>query len=131
MAVRHYQDAVVIRETTADSTTNVVVVHWFDFEQSQASSIGSTDAAVVEMAVRAAAPGVPQASLPRQQPTLHPEHGSVEVKDGHLRVHLSPTSIIRRSLGSEDDLGGVFSTGPRLHKFRGVTLFRCGSCNES
>ncbi|GIL50446.1 hypothetical protein Vafri_6567 [Volvox africanus] len=122
---RNSQDAVIIRETIADSTTNIVAVHWFDFEQSHpviVTSDGETEPGAATTAT--AAPGVPQEALPRQQPTLHPEHGSVEVKNGHLRVHLSPGSTLRRSLGSEDDLGGPFSTGPRLHKFRGVTLFR-------
>ncbi|EFJ41538.1 hypothetical protein VOLCADRAFT_121622 [Volvox carteri f. nagariensis] len=130
---RNSQDAVIIRETIADSTTNVVVVHWFDFEQSQPMGFGYGDAtgdaagagaSAAAAKAAGAAPGVPQEALPRQQPTLHPEHGSVEVKNGHLRVHLSPSPTLRRSLGSEDDLGGPFSTGPRLHKYRGVTLFR-------
>ncbi|GLC36641.1 hypothetical protein PLESTB_000125100 [Pleodorina starrii] len=128
---RNSQDAVVIRGTIADSTTNIVAVHWFDFEQSppNGEAAAATAAAAAATGSGAAgasapAPGMPQEALPRQQPTLHPEHGSVEVKNGHLRVHLSPTSSLRRSLGSEDDIGGAFGTGPRLHKFRGVTLFR-------
>ncbi|KXZ47636.1 hypothetical protein GPECTOR_34g795 [Gonium pectorale] len=126
---RNSQDAVVIRQTIADSTTNVVAVHWFDYEQSLphgADALASGAAAAQKASssgVGRSVQNVPQNALPRQQPTLHPEHGSVEVKDGHLRVHLSAASS-RRSLGSEDDLGGAIGGYTRLHKFRGVTLFR-------
>ncbi|KAG2489544.1 hypothetical protein HYH03_011995 [Edaphochlamys debaryana] len=131
---RNTQDAVVIKETIADSTTNVVVVHWFDFEQPHNSA--SNPAPIPAASGRALSPkppkgnakpkqpgGMPDAAIPREQPTLHPEHGSVEVKDGHLRVHLSAAAV-RRSLGSEDETPGGFPVGGRLHKFRGVTLFR-------
>ncbi|KAG2446682.1 hypothetical protein HYH02_008250 [Chlamydomonas schloesseri] len=127
---RSTQDAVVIRETIADSTTNIVAVHWFDFEpEERAKPAWSSSAAASAAAAAAAAASspLPEKAIPREQPTLHPEHGSVEMtKNGHLRVHLSPTSSMRRSLGSEDDIGGTFGTvGPsgRMHKFRGVTLF--------
>ncbi|GFR44484.1 hypothetical protein Agub_g5747 [Astrephomene gubernaculifera] len=126
---RSSQDAVVIRETVADSTTNVVVVHWFDFEQAPASaaraSASSAAASTAEPAKEfAAMTAPPKVTPPKQQAARTPS--SVEVKNGQLRVHLSQPPARRSALGSEDDIGGEVFSSPssRLHKVRGVTLFR-------
>lgn len=124
---RSSQDAVVIRDTIADSSTNVVAVHWFDFEQ-VAHGHGHQQPAAAAKAPQGAAggaQGVPDVALPRQQPARSHEHGSVEMKDGHFRVHLSSTNAGRASVGSEDEgASEVVPAASRLHKYRGVTLFR-------
>lgn len=157
---RSAQEAVVIRETVADSATNLVAICWNDFEQpeqpaqqqqqqaqqaAQAQQQQQPRAAAAATATGAKASGsepLPQRSLPREQPTRNPEHGSVEVVGGSLRVHLA-SGVGRRSDTSMDDPGFVApgapgaagaASGPaaaaaglweppRMHKYRGITLF--------
>lgn len=138
------QEGVLIRDTFADSATNIVAIHWHDFEQlevvqqellaeaqKQARALKQETAAKSAAAAAAAAPpsaadrDLPDRALPREQPSLHPEHGSVEMVNGQPIVHLSPA---RRSTASIDDppaLPGGDETLelPQMHKYRGVSLF--------
>lgn len=140
---RNAQEAVVIRETVADSATNLVAICWNDFEQptqqpAQPRAAPAPPAAVASTAASGSEP-LPQRSLPREQPTRNPEHGSVEVVGGSLRVHLA-SGPGRRSDTSMDDPGFAAGTAaaagsgpaaaaaglwepPRMHKYRGITLF--------
>ncbi len=108
----HHQDAVVIRDTIADSSTNVVAVHWFDFEQvahghghgqQQQPAAAAAAAAKAPQGAAGGAQGVPDVSLPRQQPARSHDHGSVEMRDGHLRW----VGRKERNKGSKDQAGGV------------------------
>lgn len=128
---RSSQQVVSILDTIADSSVNLIAVHWTDVAvtlspaQLAAPTPHPGDATSSGKGANPSAAGphsdLPNTALPREQPAPDPLHpGSVTLtKDGHLRVKLSPANLSKAS-SSQDEPG----PSQRPFKVRGVTLFQ-------